>query len=89
MAQTTHIRQVGSLQTQFYDGVPLTTVNIHKINPAIANERGDIEIKDYVVLPRVQFTCPPPHPMMGQMTVISFDSFTLSDWVIVRDLGFS
>jgi hypothetical protein len=83
--QNTYGDQLQTCQTQS----ATTTVNIHKINPAIANERGDIEIKDYVVLPRVQFTCPPPHPMMGQMNVMSFDSFTLSDWVIVRGLGFS
>jgi hypothetical protein len=35
-------------------------VKVHKITRAVGNEHGDIEIKDYVVLPRGQSNCLPP-----------------------------
>ena len=40
-------------------------VKIHKITPATGKERGDIELKDYVVLqkPRDLSDCLPPRPV--------------------------
>ena len=40
-----------------------------KITPAVGNERGDIEIKDYVVLPHGQDNCLPPCPLILDFTI--------------------
>ena len=44
-------------------------VKIHKVAPAVGNERGDAEIKDYVVLPRGEDNPLPPHPLMLDVTM--------------------
>ena len=38
-------------------------VKTHKVTPATGNERGDIEIKDYVTLPRGEDNRLPPHTL--------------------------
>ena len=47
-------------------------VKIHKINPATGKERGDIEIKDYVVLQKPQGQdnrLPPPRTLIMDFTM--------------------
>ena len=47
-------------------------VKIHKITPATGKERGDLEVKDYVVLqkPEVQDNrLPPPHTLSADFTM--------------------
>ena len=45
-------------------------VKIHNITPATGKERGDIEIKDYVVLQKPQTDrLPPPHTLIMDYTV--------------------
>ena len=59
-------------------------VKIHNITPATDKERGDMEIKDYVVMqkPQPQATrLPPPHTLIMDytMTNVRFGCCTL--WV--------
>ena len=47
-------------------------VKIHKITPATGKERGDLEIKDYVVLQKPQTQdnhLPPPHTLIEDFTM--------------------
>jgi hypothetical protein len=44
-------------------------VKIHKITPASGKERGDIELKDYVVLHRGQDNCLPPPSLILDFTM--------------------
>ena len=47
-------------------------VKIHNITPVTGKERGDLEIKDYVVLqkPQSQDKClPPPHTLITDFTL--------------------
>ncbi len=47
-------------------------VKIHKITPTTGKERGDIEIKDYVVLQKPQTQVnhlPPPHTLIMDFTM--------------------
>jgi hypothetical protein len=44
-------------------------VKTHKIITVVDNELGDIEIKDYVVLPRGQDSFLPPHPLILDFTM--------------------
>ena len=47
-------------------------VNIHKITPATGKERGDLEIKDYVVLQKPQSQdnrLPPPRTLIADFTM--------------------
>jgi hypothetical protein len=44
-------------------------VKVHKSIPAVGNERADIEIKDYVVLPHRRDTCLPPRPLILDFTM--------------------
>ena len=64
-------------------------VKIHKITPATDKERGDIEIKDYVVLQKPQTQdnrLPPPHTLIIDytMTHIRFGCSNLLLWVNLR-----
>ena len=74
--------QVKSSATQVHDwvvyrfGVILGSVGhrvkIHKITPATGKERGDIEIKDYVVLQKPQEqtdNLPPPRTLILDFTL--------------------
>ena len=48
------------------------TFKIHKITPPTVKERGDIEIKDYVVLQKPQTQdnrLPPPHTLIMDYTM--------------------
>ena len=45
-------------------------VKVHKITPTVGNERGDIEIKDYVVLPHGQDNCLSPRSLIVDFTMI-------------------
>ncbi len=54
-------------------------VKIHKITPATGKERGDLEIKDYVVLQKTQDQDDRLHP---PRTLIHYDSYTV--WKITR-----
>ena len=47
-------------------------VKIHKITPATGKERGDLEIKDYIVLQEAQAQdnrLPPPHTLIVDFTM--------------------
>ena len=44
-------------------------VKTHKITPAVGNERGDIEIGKYIVLPRGQDNLLPPRPLLLDYTM--------------------
>jgi hypothetical protein len=44
-------------------------VKPHRITPADDNERGDIEIKDYVILPRGEDDRLPPHTLVMDVTM--------------------
>ena len=44
-------------------------VKPHKVTPAAGNERGDIEIKDYVILPRGEDNRLPPRTLMMDVTM--------------------
>ena len=44
-------------------------VKVHKITRAVGNERGDIEIKDYVVLPRGRNNCLPRRLLILDFTM--------------------
>ncbi len=67
-------------------------VKIHKITPSTGKERGDLEIKDYVVLqkPQEQADCLPPprtlildftltHPRFGRLHVHPIGHLTNTD----------
>ncbi len=41
----------------------------HKVTPAAGNGRGDIETKDYVVLPRGEDNPIPPHTLIMDVTM--------------------
>ena len=43
-------------------------VKIHKVAPAVGNERENVEINDYVVLPRGEDNRLPPLPMILGVT---------------------
>ena len=43
-------------------------VKTHKITPAVGNERGDIEIGKYILLPRGQDNLLPPRPILLDYT---------------------
>ena len=52
-------------------------VKIHKITPVTGKERGDLEVKDYVVLQKPQAQdnhLPPPHTLIADFTMTLFDS---------------
>ena len=44
-------------------------VKTHKVTPAVGNERGDIEIGKYIVLPRGQDNRLPPRPLLLDFTM--------------------
>ena len=44
-------------------------VEPHKITPPVGNERGDIEIKDYVILPPGEDDRLPPHTLVMDVTI--------------------
>ena len=44
-------------------------VKTHKVTPATGNERGDIEIKDYVTLPPGEDNRIPPHTLIMDITM--------------------
>ena len=44
-------------------------VKTHKVTPAAGNERGDIEIDNYVVLPRREDNLLPPRPLILDFTM--------------------
>ena len=44
-------------------------VKDHKITPADVNERGDIEIRDYVILPHGEDDRLPPHTLVMDVTM--------------------
>ena len=44
-------------------------VKTHKVTPAVGNERGDIEIGKYIVLPRGQDNRLPPRPLLVDFTM--------------------
>ena len=44
-------------------------VKIHKVTPAAVNDFGDVEIKDYVVLPHGEDNRLPPHPLLLDVTM--------------------
>ncbi len=44
-------------------------VKTHRIIPATVNERGDIEIKDYVILSHVEDDRIPPHTLVMDVTM--------------------
>ncbi len=44
-------------------------VKTHRITPAAGNERGDIEIKDYVFLPRGEDDRLPPRTLVMDVTM--------------------
>ena len=44
-------------------------VKTHKVTPVTVNERGDIEIKDYVILPRGEDNRFPPRTLMMDVTM--------------------
>ena len=50
----------------------------HKVSPSVDNERGDIEIGIYIVLPCGQDNHPPPRPLLLDFT-ITHDRFGLSN----------
>ena len=61
-------------------------VKIHKITPATGKERGDLEIKDYVVLQKPQEQAdrlPPPRTLIMDFTLthtpLDSQMFTLLD----------
>ncbi len=59
------------LQTQL-DATLYWKPKIHKVTevvPAAGHERGDIEVTNYVVLPRGQDNCLPPRPLILDVTV--------------------
>ena len=64
---TSHTR-LDRLQDQFYVDPLLGSVGqhvkIHKTTPGVGNERGDIQIKVYVVLSHGQDNFLPPHPLI-------------------------
>ena len=65
---------------------------IHKITPATGKERGDLEVKDYVVLQKPQAQdnhFPPPHTLIADFTMTLFDSGThiCTLWVNLRTQG--
>ncbi len=67
-------------------------VKIHKITPATGKERGDLEVKDYVVLQKPQAQdnhLPPPHTLIADFTMTLFDSDThiCTLWVNLRTQG--
>jgi hypothetical protein len=43
-------------------------VENHKVAPAVGNERGNVEINDYVVLPRGEDNRLPPLPLILGVT---------------------
>ena len=59
-------------------------VKIHKITPTTGKERGDLEIKDYVVLQKPQEQTdrlPPPRTLILDFTLTHTRYFTLSSIV--------
>jgi hypothetical protein len=44
-------------------------VKTHNVTPAVGNERGDIEIKDYVILPHGEDDRIPPHTLVMDVTM--------------------
>ena len=44
-------------------------VTTHKVTPATGNERGDIEIRDYVFLPRGEDNRIPPRTLLMDVTM--------------------
>ncbi len=44
-------------------------VKPHRITPAVGNERGDIEIKDYVILPNGEDDSLPPRTLVMDVTM--------------------
>ena len=44
-------------------------IKTHKVTPAAGNDRGDIEIKDYVILPRGEDNRPPPRTLMMDVSM--------------------
>ena len=53
-------------------------VKTHKVTPAVGNERGDIEIGKYIVLPRGQDNRLPPRPLLLDYTM-THDQFGRSN----------
>ena len=72
--------RLGRLQTQYFFLLSFSLslllvsvghrVKIHKITPAVGNERGDIEIKDYDVFPRGHDNYLPPRPLILDFTMM-------------------
>lgn len=58
-------------------------VKIHKITPASGKERGDIELNDYIVLPRGQDNCLPPRSLILDFTM-THDRFGRSPYWTVH-----
>ena len=44
-------------------------IKTHNVTPAAGNERGDIEIKDYIILPRGEDDRLPPHTLVMDVTM--------------------
>ena len=44
-------------------------VTTHKVTPPTVHERGDIEIRDYVFLPREEDNRIPPHTLLMDVTM--------------------
>ena len=44
-------------------------VKLHQVTPGVGNERGDIEVANYVVLPRGQDNCHSPGPLIQDVTM--------------------
>ncbi len=44
-------------------------VKTHKVTPAAGNERGDVEIKDYVILTRGEDNRLPPRTLIMEVTM--------------------
>ena len=44
-------------------------VQTHKVTPVVANDRGDIEVKDYVIYPRGEDDRLPPRTLMMDVTM--------------------
>jgi len=48
-------------------------VKTHNVTPDTGNERGDIEIKDYVILPHGEDDRIPPHTLVMDVTMTDMD----------------
>lgn len=64
-------------------------VKTHKVTPAPDNERGDIEIGNYIILPRGQDDCLPPRPLILDFTMTHdrFGHSTLHSHIASDQLG--